>query len=60
MIIFGSLSIVGVNYGLADFRSGNKVKQKPTFSKVVGVGNAHKYFKLSEIFDSQTACRLAD
>jgi hypothetical protein len=37
-----------------------KLKVWSTFSKVVGVGNAHKSFKLSHIFDSQTACRLAD
>jgi len=55
--------------GLADFRSGNKVKRKSNFSpevkslvnllKVVGVGNAHKYFPFMQSHDSQTACRLA-
>jgi hypothetical protein len=36
-----------------------KLKVWSTFSKVVGVGNAHKNFMLTQIFDSQTACRLA-
>ncbi|RGM21656.1 hypothetical protein DXC23_00875 [Eubacterium sp. OM08-24] len=35
-----------------------KLKVWSTFSKVVGVGNAHKYFQLSQISDIQTACRL--
>ncbi len=59
------MSIVGVNYSLADFRSGkkNKVKSKlsvpkskvwSTFSKVVGVGNAHKNFMLSQILLAKT------
>jgi hypothetical protein len=58
-----------VNYDLADFWSGKKVKQKvklsvpklkvwSTFSKVVGVGNAHKYFSFTQSNGSQTACRL--
>jgi len=36
-----------------------KLKVWSIFSKVVGVGNAHKNFMLTQIFDSQTACCLA-
>nr|DAZ12868.1 MAG TPA: hypothetical protein [Caudoviricetes sp.] len=32
-----------------------KLKVWSTFSKVVSVGNAHKNFMLTQIFDSQTA-----
>jgi len=35
------------------------IKVWSTFSKVVGVGKAHKYFSLTQSFDSQTACCLA-
>ena len=35
------------------------IKVWSTFSKVVGVGKAHKYFPLLQSDDSQTACCLA-
>ena len=35
------------------------IKVWSTFSKVVGVGKAHKYFPLMQSNDSQTACCLA-
>jgi len=35
------------------------IKVWSTFSKVVGVGKAHKYFPFTQSNDSQTACCLA-
>jgi len=35
------------------------IKVWSTFSKVVGVGKAHKYFHFMQSNDSQTACCLA-
>ena len=35
------------------------IKVWSTFSKVVGVGKAHKYFSLTQSNDSQIACCLA-
>jgi len=35
------------------------IKVWSTFSKVVGVGKAHKYFPFTQFNDSQTACCLA-
>ena len=61
------MSIVGVNYGLATVGKlllelaqtlYSKKKFGQPFSKVVGVGKAHKYFSLMKSFDSQTACCL--
>ena len=54
------------NYGLADFWSGNKVRQKPNFLPKVkslvnlfkgcGCGQRPQNFMLSQFLDSQTAC----
>ena len=59
VIKFGSMSIVGVNYGLAEQIRKAIIKVWSTFSKVVGVGKAHKYFPFMQSNDSQTARCLA-
>ena len=55
----GYLSKVGVNYGLAEQIRKAIIKVCSTFSKVVGVGKAHKYFPFMQSDDSQTARCLA-
>ena len=51
--------IVCANYGLAEQIRKAIIKVWSTFSKVVGVGKAHKYFPLTQSDDSQTARCLA-
>ena len=46
---------IGINYGLAEQIRKAIIKVWSTFSKVVGVGKAHKYFPFTQSNDSQTA-----
>ena len=68
----GYLSKVGVNYGLAECRSGIEIqltlnyqqknkKVYSIFSKIAGLGSAHKIFRYnnSSVANSHAVCVLA-
>uniref|UniRef100_UPI003AF67B61 hypothetical protein n=1 Tax=Ruminococcus sp. TaxID=41978 RepID=UPI003AF67B61 len=51
-----NVEVVLINYGLAEQIRKAIIKVWSTFSKVVGVGKAHKFFPFTQSNDSQTAC----
>ena len=54
-----NVGVTIINYGLAEYIGKAIIKVWSTFSKVVGVGKAHKYFPFTLSDDSQTARCLA-